>query len=156
MAKRLAEWARVAEENRLKLAVKSHFGSASDTPGKLIWLLDTVRHPYLSGIYDYGHFQLLGLDLAATLDTLLPLSSFITVKYSRLVDGNRAQFLLPGDGSADYGAYFDRLKKHKYRGWVLAEVSRQLQTLPGYDPLAAARRCYESMSTALRKAGLRG
>ena len=156
MASRLADWARVAGENRIKLAVKSHFGSASDTPEKLIWLLDQVRHPALSGIYDYGHFQLLGLDLARTLDTLLPRSSFITVKDSRLADGNKAQFLLPGDGTVDYGAYYNQLKRLRYRGWILTEVSRQLQTVPGYDPIASARRCYQSMSAELSKAGLRG
>ena len=32
MASRLVDWARVAQENNIKLAVKSHTGSASDTP----------------------------------------------------------------------------------------------------------------------------
>ena len=154
MAARLADWARVAHENRLRLAVKSHFGSASDTPEKLTWLLDQVRSPALSAIYDYGHFQLLGLDLVKTLDTLLSRVSFITVKDSRLADG-QARFLLPGEGTVDYQLYFDQLKVRKYRGWVLAEVSRQLQTAAGYDAEASARRAYQTMSTALRAAGMR-
>lgn len=154
MATRLADWARVAGENRLKLAVKSHFGSASDTPEKLLWLLQQVRHPALTGIYDYGHFQLLGIPLIASLDALLPHISFITVKDSRLVDG-KARFLLPGDGTIDYTAYFTHLKVRRYQGWVLAEISRQLQTIPGYDPLAAARHCYQTMAPALAAAGLR-
>ena len=94
MAGRLADWARVAGDHHLKLAVKSHIGSASDTPEKLIWLLTRVNHPSLSAIYDYGHFELLKLPLKASLETLLPFISFITVKDGRLVDGN-AQFLLP-------------------------------------------------------------
>ncbi len=156
MAKRLADWARVASAWKLKLAVKSHYGSASDTPEKLLWLLAQVKNPALSAIYDYGHFQLLGLDLLATLDTLLPRSSFITVKDSKFADGKAARFLLPGDGTVDYGVYFSHLKRRGYRGWVLAEVSRQLQMAPGYDPLAASRRSYLSMSKALRAVGLRG
>ncbi|MEZ5404457.1 MAG: sugar phosphate isomerase/epimerase [Bryobacteraceae bacterium] len=155
MAARLADWARVAHENRIRLAVKSHFASASDTPEKLLWLLDRVRNPALSAIYDYGHFQLLGLDLGATLDALLPRASFVTVKDSRLAAGNKAQFLLPGDGTIDYPDYFRRLKTANYQGWILAEVSRQLQTAPGYDAEAAARRSYRAMSQALRTAGLR-
>lgn len=154
MAARLTDWARVAGENKLKLAVKSHYGSASDTPEKLLWLLDQVKSPALSAIYDYGHFQLLGLDLVTTLDRLLPRSSFVTVKDSKL-DGKTARFLLPGDGTVDYAAYFAHLKQRRYRGWVLAEVSRQLQTAPGYDELAAARRAYNSMSKTLQAAGLR-
>jgi inosose dehydratase len=155
MASRLADWARVADQHKLRLAVKSHFGSASDTPEKLLWLLDQVRHPALSAIYDYGHFQPLGLPLIDTLDALLPRVSFITVKDSRLAPGNKAQFLLPGDGTIDYSAYFSHLKREGYRGWVLVEVSRQLQTVPGYDAPTAARRAYDNMARALRSAGLR-
>ena len=155
MARRLAEWAAVAGACGLRIAVKSHFGSASDTPEKLLWLLDRVRHPALSAIYDYGHFQPLGLGLRETLDQLMPRASFVTVKDSRLLAGNKIQFLLPGEGTIDYGAYFARLKAIGYRGWVLAEVSRQLQTAPGYDAEAAARRSYAAMAGALRSAGLR-
>lgn len=154
MAGRLADWARVAAESRLKLAVKSHIGSASDTPAKLVWLLEQVRNPALSAIYDYGHFELLKLDLKESLETLLPHTSFLTVKDGRLVDG-KAQFLLPGDGTIDYGRYFGLLREQRYRGWMLVEVSRQLQTLAGFDPLAAARRSYANLAPRLRASGLR-
>ncbi len=148
MAIRLAGWARVAEENGIRIAVKSHIGSASNTPEKLVWLLDQVKSPALSGIYDYSHFQLLNLDLEKTLDTLLPRSSFITVKDGRLVDGN-PQFLIPGDGTTDYKKYFQLLKARKYRGWMLVEISRQLQTQTGYDPIAAARKSYQKLAPFL-------
>lgn len=148
MAIRLAGWARVAEENGIKLAVKSHIGSASDTPEKLIWLLDQVKSPALSGIYDYSHFQLLNLDLEKTLNTLLPSSSFITVKDGRLVDG-KPQFLLPGDGTTDYKKYFKLLKAKNYRGWMLVEISRQLQVQAGFDPIAAARKSYQKLAPFL-------
>lgn len=154
MAARLADWARVAGESRMPLAVKSHIGSASNTPEKLVWLLDRVKHPSLTAIYDYSHFQLLGLDLKTTIDTLLARSSFITVKDGRMVDGN-PQFLLPGDGTIDYRRYFSILKEKSYRGWMLVEISRQLQTQPGYDPIAAARRSYAALAGPLKEAGLR-
>jgi sugar phosphate isomerase/epimerase len=143
MASRLAEWARVAQENRIQLAVKSHIG-----------LLDQVKSPALSGIYDYGHFELLDIDLEASLQTLLPRSSFITVKDGRLVDG-KAQFLLPGDGTIDYAKYCSLLKAKRYRGWMLVEISRQLQTVAGYDPIGAARKSYANLAPRLRAAGLR-
>ena len=154
MAKRLGDWARVAAESRLRLAVKSHVGSASDTPEKLIWLLDQVGNPALSGIYDYGHFQLLGLDLEATMTTLLRRASFVTVKDGRMVDG-KPQFLVPGDGTIDYGKYCELLRAKRYRGWMLVEISRQLQTVAGYDAKGAARRAYEHLAPRLRAAGLR-
>jgi sugar phosphate isomerase/epimerase len=154
MASRLADWARVAQENRLRLAVKSHIGSASDTPEKLLWLLDQVRNPALSAIYDYGHFQLLDIDLEASLRMLLPRTSFVTVKDGRMVNG-KAQFLLPGDGTIDYSKYAGILRKQRYRGWMLVEVSRQLQTQPGYDAAVAARRSLEALAPLLRQTGLR-
>ncbi len=154
MAIRLAGWARVAQENGIKLGVKSHIGSASNTPEKLIWLLDQVQSPVLSGIFDYSHFQLLNLDLETSLNTLLPRTSFITVKDGRLVDG-KAQFLLPGEGSTNYKKYFQLLKNKRYQGWMLVEISRQLQTLPGYDPLSAARKSYQNLAPLLKSAGLR-
>ncbi len=154
MATRLADWARVAQEKQLRLAVKSHIGSASNTPEKLIWLLDQVKNPALSAIYDFSHFQLLNLDLKGTLDTLLPRSSFLTVKDGRMVNGT-PQFLLPGDGTVDYVRYFEILKARQYSGWMLVEISRQLQTQPGFDPVGAARRSYGNLAPVLRKAGLR-
>lgn len=154
MTSRLADWARVAQENRLRLAVKSHIGSASNTPEKLLWLLDRVKNPALSAIYDYSHFQLMNLDLKATLDTLLPRSSFVTVKDGRMMNGT-PQFLLPGDGTVDYVRYFEILKTRHYSGWMLVEISRQLQTQPGFDPVGAARRSYGNLAPVLRKAGLR-
>ncbi len=154
MAARLTDWARTAHDNRIKLAVKSHIGSASDTPEKLLWLLEKVGNPALSGIYDYSHFQLLGLGLRTTLETLLPRSSFLTVKDGRLVDG-KPRFLLPGEGTIDYREHFEILKARQYRGWMLVEVSRQLQTQAGYDARAAARRAIAHLAPLLRHARLR-
>ncbi len=154
MASRLADWARVAQESNIKLAVKSHIGSASDTPEKLIWLLDQVHSPALSGIYDYSHFQLLGLDLEATLSTLLPRSSFITVKDGRLKDG-KPQFLLPGYGTTDYRKYFNLLKAKHYNGCMLVEITRQLHTQAGYNAVEAARKSYQYLAPLLHTTGLR-
>lgn len=154
MAERLAGWARVAAETKVPLAVKSHIGSASNTPEKLIWLLDRVKNPALSGIYDYGHFQLLDLSLKTTLETLLPRVSFLTVKDGRMVNG-AVQFLLPGDGTIDYKEYFSILAARRFKGWMLVEISRQLQTKPGYDPAVAARHSYSNLAGLLEKAGLR-
>ena len=154
MAARLADWARVASGSRIRLAVKSHIGSASNTPEKLLWLLDQVKSPALSAIYDFSHFQLLGLDLKSTIDTLLPRSSFITMKDGRMANGS-PQFLLPGDGAIDYRHYFSILAAKRYQGWMLVEVSRQLQTQPGYDPAMALRKSYSALAGPLAEAGLR-
>lgn len=154
MADRLAEWTAVAQENKIRLAVKAHALQACDTPAKLLWLLDKVHHPALSAIYDYGHFEPAGLGIEETMDVLLPRSAFITVKDSKLVNG-KTQFLLPGDGSVDYRRYFRKVKQMNWKGWVLVEVTRQLQTQPGYDGMEAARHSYANLTPVLHSLGLR-
>jgi inosose dehydratase len=154
MARRLGEWARVAHESGIRLAVKAHAMNACDTPDKLLWLLDRVNHPALTAIYDYGHFQLANLGIEETMEALLPRSAFITVKDSKLVDG-KPRFLLPGDGSIDYTRYFQKVKAMGWKGWVLVEVTRQLQTETGYQAETAARRSYTHLAPILAKLGLR-
>ena len=154
MAARLQEWAAAAGAGKIRFAVKAHAMNAVDTPDKLLWLLDRVRHPALTAIYDYGHFQLRGLEIEPTMEQLLPRSSFLTVKDSKFVNGE-PRFLLPGDGTIDYERYFRKVKAMNWRGWVLVEVTRQLQTQSGYDPAAAARRSYARLAPVLRKLDLR-
>ena len=154
MAARLEGWARAAGDAGIRLAVKAHAMNAADTPEKLLWLLDQVRHPALTAIYDYGHFQLAGLGIEPTMDALLPRSAFLTVKDSRLEKG-QPRFLLPGDGTIDYARYFRKVKAMGWRGWVLVEVTRQLQTQAGYDAEAAARRSYTALAPILRTLSLR-
>ncbi|MBL8176033.1 MAG: sugar phosphate isomerase/epimerase [Bryobacterales bacterium] len=154
MAARLLDWARVAGENNLRLAVKAHFASACNDPGKLLHLIGQVSHPALNGLYDYSHFQLMNIDLYESLLQLLPHSLFLTVKDGRLSGGN-PQFLLPGDGAIDYDLYFRTLRQRNYSGWMLVEISRQLQAQAGYDPERAARQSYRFLSAGLRRAGLR-
>jgi sugar phosphate isomerase/epimerase len=154
MVARLAGWAAVAGENRIRLAVKAHAMNACDTPDKLLWLLDRVNHPALAAIYDYGHFQLANLSIEETMNMLLPRSAFITVKDSKMVDG-KPRFLLPGDGSIDYTSYFRKVKAMDWKGWVLVEVTRQLQTEPGYNAATAARHSYAHLAPILASLGLR-
>jgi len=155
MADRLSAWGAAAAQAKVRLAVKAHAFQVVDTPEKLLWLLGRAASPALSAIYDYGHFEARGLEIEPTMDQLLGRSSFITVKDSRTT-GGKIEYLLPGDGKVDYGRYFAKVRQMGWRGWVLVEVTRQLQTAPGYDGRAAAVRAYGSMSAALKKAGLRG
>lgn len=154
MAERLADWAHVAAECRILLTVKSHVGSASDTPEKLIWLLDQVKSKSLRGIYDYGHFELLDIDLERSLDLLLPRAAFITVKDGQRVNG-APRFLLPGEGTIDYQRYCAKLKAMRWSGWMLVEVSNQLHSAAGYDPIRAAEKSYRHLAPILTAHGLR-
>jgi sugar phosphate isomerase/epimerase len=154
MASRLADWGKVAAESKIRLAVKAHAMNAVDTPAKLLALLDQVANPSIVAIYDYGHFQLRDLTIEQTMDEMIGRTSFITVKDSKVVDG-KPQFLLPGEGTIDYGRYFRKVKDVGWKGWVLVEVSSQLFRQPGYDPILAAERSYAHLAPILASAGLR-
>lgn len=145
MAVRLRDWADAATAAKITLAVKAHVGSAVNSPERLLWLFEKVPSPALCVAYDFSHFELAGLSLPATLDALLPRTKFIHVKDTQ-GDSSKFQFLLPGEGRTDYAAYFKLLRERGYRGPVVVEVSAQVFNKPGYDPIAAAKKCYAALA----------
>ncbi|HSH94002.1 MAG TPA: hypothetical protein VK968_07640, partial [Roseimicrobium sp.] len=64
----------------------------------------------------------------------------------------KVQFLLPGEGTTDYGQYFTLLKKLNYTGPVVVEVSGMVFNKAGYDPVGAALKSFAALSTAKKKA----
>ena len=147
MAARLRDWAEAASTAKITLAVKAHVGSAVNSPERLLWLLEKAPSPALCVAYDFSHFEVQGLALAATLEPLLPRTKFIHVKDTQ-GDAKKFQFLLPGEGRTDYAAYFKLLRERGYRGPVVVEVSGQVFSKPGYDPIAAAKKCYAALAKA--------
>ena len=151
MAERLQSWAAVGVAGKITLAIKAHVGSAVNSPERLLWLLEKANSPAVKAAYDYSHFQLAGIPLADSLKALLPQTRFIHLK-DATGDVKKFQFLLPGEGSTDYAAYFKLLKQFSYSGPVVVEVSGQIFNKPDYDPIAAAKKCFAVLSAALERA----
>jgi sugar phosphate isomerase/epimerase len=80
LVEQLRAWAKVAADAGVVVAVKAHFGNATQRPEQLLSLLDAVNSPWLKAAYDYSHFQLQDLDLAETMDALLPRARSSTSK----------------------------------------------------------------------------
>jgi inosose dehydratase len=152
MAARLQDWAAAAEKAKTEITIKAHVGSAVNSPERLLWLLEQVKSPAIQVAYDYSHFELQGIDMEESMKLLLPRTKFIHVKDS-VGEVGKFQFLLPGEGRTDYVKYFTALKQHGYTGPVCVEVSGQIFNKPGYEPIAAAKKCYAALSSALAKAG---
>jgi inosose dehydratase len=148
MAERLRDWARAATDAKTAVALKAHVGSAVNSPERLLWLLGQVNSAAIVVGYDYSHFELAGLALADTLRALLPQTRFIHVK-DTTGDSAKFQFLLPGQGRTDYGAYFTLLRELGYRGPIVVEVSAQVFNKAGYDPVQAARESYAALAPKL-------
>lgn len=151
MADRLRDWAVAAEKAKTVIAIKAHVGSAVNSPERLLWLLDEVKSPAIEVAYDYSHFELQNIDMEESMKLLLPRTKFIHVKDSQ-GEAAKFQFVLPGQGRTDYVKYFSLLRQHAYAGPVCVEVSGQVFNKPGYDPVTAARQCYETLSVAMKKA----
>ncbi len=150
MAARLREWNAIGRSHGVTVGVKAHVQSAVNTPDKLLWMLQEAGGSNLAVAYDYSHYALAGISLE---DSLRPLASqikFVHIKDARR-DGNDVRFLLPGDGTTDYAAYFQLLEKYGYRGPVVVEVSSQIFSRPDYDPIAAAEKAYAALTRALEK-----
>ena len=153
MAERLADWGRAAAAGKITLCVKPHVGSAAHLPEHALWLLEQVKNPAVKLAYDFSHYQLRGVDLGKSLDALLPHTAFIHVKDS-LGELGKFQFVLPGEGKIDYADYFRRLKAANWSGSVCVEVSGQVFSKPGYDPVAAAKKSFTALAPAFSAAGL--
>lgn len=153
-ALRLRDWSKVLAEAKVLLAIKAHVNNATQRPEQLVWLLNQVASPWLQAAYDYSHFQIQGLALKETLNLMLPQTVFIHVKDTEHAQGKRG-FLLPGEGTIDYAALLRQVGASAYRGDVIVEVSSQISNKSGYDPLAAARQCYNHLADAFTRSGVK-
>lgn len=155
MAESLRVWAAAAAEAKVVVAIKAHIMSAVQNPERLVWLQRAVPSPWIKLAYDFSHFQLQGLALDESLTAILPEARFIHVKDGRMSADQKVEFLLPGEGTIDYGAYFQKLQSLGYRGDVVVEVSGMIFKQSGYDPRVAAQKSFAALAAGMEKAGLR-
>jgi inosose dehydratase len=153
MVDELHEWAKLAEDGGITICIKAHADQAADVPDRVLWLLKQGASPRIRLIYDYSHFYIQGLTLEESVRSLIPYTSYIAVKDSA-GDRNKHQFLLPGDGHTDYVAYLRLLKELGYSGFVGVEITSQIHSKPGYEPIPTARLCYQRLAAAFEKAGV--
>jgi len=149
---RLGEWARVMQQAEVKLAVKAHIANAIQRPDQLAWVLAEVNNPWLTAAYDFSHFELQKMDSRDTLKFLAGQITFVHVKDAQGEPG-KFQFLLPGEGTIDYSRLFSTLAQVGYTGDIVVEVSGQISSKAGYDPIAAAKKSYAALAPAMKHFG---
>ncbi|MCE9568309.1 MAG: sugar phosphate isomerase/epimerase [Planctomycetes bacterium] len=147
LAARLTDWAAVAKAGKTVLAVKPHVSNALHTPEGAIWLLKQVNSDFIRLAFDYSHFELRGVKLADAVSELVPHAVFVHVKDAKGT-AEKFEFVLPGEGTTNYPEYAKLLSKSKYNGPVVVEVSGMVSAKAGYDPAAAARACFRSLSAS--------
>ncbi len=150
---RLADWVEAATQSRVVLAIKPHRGGALSRPDEAIWLIHELGDsPWLRMVYDYSHYAYREMPLEETVRTALPYTAHVVVK-DAVRDGEKVVFALPGaSGTFDYAHLLRLFYDGGYRGDVCCEVSSMVSRKPDYDPVVAAKACYEAMARAFEKA----
>ena len=153
LASAVGEWARVAADADTVICFKPHANHAVNNVDRSLWLISQVGSPHFRCTYDYSHLWLAGHDLVESLDALLPVSPYVHLKDARGTSEDY-RFLLPGEGETDYVTMFRRMRRLGYRGYANVEVSAQIHKHPDFEPISAARTCYDRMATAFEEAQL--
>jgi inosose dehydratase len=146
-ASRLGDWVKIAETAKTFIAIKPHRMGAMNRPEHCLWLLEQIKSPWLRVVYDWSHFEQRDLRLKDTLRAMLPKTRFVHVK-DTIVEKGQVKFVLPGEGATDYAALLQMLREREYTGCVCVEVSGMVSSKKDYDPVAAAKKCYEKLKPA--------
>lgn len=148
MVQRLREWDEFAEAQSIMIAVKAHAATSIGTPEQLLWLMRQAETTHIVVDFDQSHYRIAGIPLRQSLPPLAALTRFVHLKDAS-GDSSNYKFLLPGEGDTDYSALFTSLRHYHYRGPVVVEVSRQIFSVPGYDPMATVRNCFQKLAPYL-------
>jgi sugar phosphate isomerase/epimerase len=146
----------LAEDAKLRgvtIALEFHVGQAIDRPERILWLVERVNHPNFRLNLDTSHLDVMGYSIA---DSIRPLAKYSVHTHVKDQRGRYPdhEFLTPGDGSYDYVTYFRELAAAGYDGFVTTEISLMVQRKPGYDPVGAAWKSFDTMTTAAWEAGV--
>ena len=142
----LGHWAEAAKASKTIVCLKPHRGGAVNRPEDAVWLAKQISSPWLKLAYDYSHFAHRDIPLDASLKQMIPHSRFIHVK-DTIIKGGRARFVIPGaSGQIDYRKLIGTAFELGYRGDINAEISGQVWSQKGYDPIATAIACYRNLS----------
>jgi sugar phosphate isomerase/epimerase len=155
---RIANWVQVAADQRGQISIKPHRSHAMSVPSEANWLIGQLGSPARLGMtYDYSHyaFREPELSIEETVAASLPHTNYVAVKDAVMTDG-AVHFALAGEGDDwDHADIISALHDRGYRGDFCCEVSSQIwRNAPGYDPVKAAKICFDNMVAAFDRAGV--
>lgn len=148
---RLGDWSELAEKAETVIAIKPHRGGAMSRPEEAAWLIQQLGNTkWLRMVYDYSHYAFRDMPVEETVKTALPYTAHIAIKDTIKTDKG-FRFVLPGEsGNFDYAELIERFYKGGYRGDICCEVSGMVWSQQGYDPVAAAKKCYKKIAPVFK------
>lgn len=153
---RVGDWAELGESFGIVTCIKPHRGGGMSRPSEAVWLIEQLGKPKsVRIVYDYSHYAFRDIPLVESIQTALPFTGHVAVK-DAVQENGRVRFDLPGQaGTIDFPRLLTTLQAGGYRGDISCEVSGQVWSQSGYDPLQAAAVCYRNVAAAFEKAGIK-
>ena len=147
---RVGDWAKMAGELDGLICIKPHRFGAMSTPAQAAWIIEQLGNtPRIRIVYDYSHYAFRDLSIADTVEQGRKLIAYVAMK-DAVQAGDKVSFSLPGESkSIDHAAIARCLHGAGYQADFCCEVSGQVSSKPGYDPVTAAKVCYENMKAVL-------
>ncbi len=165
-AAKLGELAKWMADQGMPLAYHHHMGSMIEDEEDVNWLMEGSP-PAVNLLFDTGHLRFGGADVMAVLNRWGDRVHHVHYKDVRadVVRAVRADnksfldaviagaFTVPGDpeGSIDFGAVTEELKRIGYSGWIVVEAEQDPAKAPPYD---YGKIGYDHIVALCQKAGL--
>jgi len=129
----------------VRLAYHHHMGAYVETPADVDNLMSRTSDA-VGLLFDAGHITFAGGDPVTVLDKHIGRVCHVHCKDVRPAVMKLARnrnwsfldaviagaFTVPGDGTVDFPAIIERLKRHGYRGWLVVEAEQDPVIAPSY------------------------
>lgn len=147
---RVGDWEKLAQDLDSTVCIKPHRFGAMSTPAQAAWIIEQLGNtPRIRIVYDYSHYAFRDLSIAETIQQGHQFIAYVAMK-DALQSNGKVSFALPGESKTiDHAAIARTLIASEYRGDFCCEVSGQVYSKPGYDPITAAKTCFENMKAVL-------
>ena len=135
------------------LAMKAHANGCVSRPYQLVDLHEQIRSSAFRFCFDMSHYEVQGLSIEQAMYPLLPLALHTEVKASIGRSPNQ-EYMIPGEPNtqSDFLGQFRAMKALGYRGYLVPEMSVHVMRRPTYDPIAALRLAYTTLTQVLATA----
>lgn len=153
-AEQLRGYGRLAWEQDFMIAGEAHCNAAFDRSERIAWLFDTVRMPRMKFHFDIVHLFLANEPIEDAVRTLLPYTRHTHVTDAVKLPDGKFELKLPGKGDLDMVAYVTAMHECGWSDYITLEVSTRVWSQPDYDPVDAAKFCYNTLDQAFEAAGV--
>lgn len=136
------------------MAMKAHAFGCVHRPHHLVDLAEQIDSPWFRFCFDMSHYEVQGLSIETAAYPLLPLSAHVEVKAS-VGRSPTQQYMIPGEPGtqSDFIAQFRAMATLGYRHYIVPEMSVHVMRRSNYDPYAALRLAYTTLTNVLRHVG---